>query len=776
MANHHVPKKILTHLNPEQRQVVLHQAGPLMVLAGAGSGKTRSITHRIAHLYASGLQPEEVLAITFTNKAAGEMRARTSALAGVESRWISTFHSFGARLLRRHISALQPYDARFSIYDADDCKRMIKEIMKRQNVDTSVISPAELMSAISRMKNAGTDADAGAAWYRERVVSEVYALYGAELKKRNAVDFDDLLLLVVRLFEQEPDLLARYQDQFRHVLIDEYQDTNGVQYRLTQLLAARHRNVCVTGDPDQSIYAWRGADIGNILNFERDYPDAIVIKLEQNYRSTRSILAAANSLIDHNVDRKPKRLWCEQGAGDPVRVYRFADEKEEGLEIAALIDKEHAAGRPFSDFAVIYRINSLSRAVEQAFVHRGVPYSIVGAVEFYQRREIKDALAYLQILANPRDDESLLRVINVPPRSLGRVSVEKLQLAASERQTTLAELILSADDFSWLSKRARASIQEFASLLRSLQDLASGSIRDLINFLLQATDYAQYVQKAMPDEAAERLENLSQLANAGAEYESGHDDATLIGFLEQTRLVNSVDRWDRSADRVCLMSLHAAKGLEFPVVILLGVEEGILPLTRQGDDGSADIEEERRLAYVGITRAEQALYLTHTASRMRFGTTAPSFPSRFISEIKKQPNDPVGATAADAAELSADAPAEHIELDEGTERSLLKRQRFDDLFDAPDDDETTRSQRRSASPWQLDDVGVDASPDEYETDSDDWDEEPFAVGTRVYHDDYGEGTVTRESRIGRRLSLTVEFDDAGKKQIVPSHALLRRIR
>ncbi len=763
-------------LNPQQAEAVAHIDGPLLILAGAGSGKTRVITHRIAYLLRQGVSPESILAITFSNKAAGEMRERTERLCGLRSGWISTFHSLSARVLRRHIYRLQPYDTSFTICDRDDCKSLVKGLLKSEGIDSSLWDPATVLSEVSRIKNTleGDDSQLGSDFRHGQVLRQLYLRYTELMRERNLLDFDDLLLLLVRLLSEHPDVLERYRDQFRYVLIDEYQDTNAVQYRISNLLAARYGNLCITGDPDQSIYHWRGADITNILNFERDYPGAKVVKLEQNYRSSKNVLATANALISRNTDRKPKDLWTEKPAGDPVRVYRFANEHEEARDIAALIREFLDAGVDAGDIAVFYRLNSLSRTIEQELIYANVPYSIVGGIEFFLRKEVKDILSYLRILANPRDSESLKRVINQPPRGIGKGTIEKLQEVAEKHRRGLLDVLLHDEFNDEFNTRQRKALHGFREIYEDLSACKDGPVGDLLRTILDRTGYEAYLDQSHAEDAIDRKENLGELLGAATEFDASHpptegDSAEeldgeeqegaggLGGFLELTSLLGDVDRWERRDDRVSLMTLHSAKGLEFPIVVLLGAEDGILPLIRSSDT-DPNIEEERRLLYVGITRAMEKLYLAHTAIRMRFGQPQRSVPSRFLRELT-----PPGEDCREGFE--------QLEMDAATEESLHRQSRpprslwemldgesrddHDFADEAPDD---------SADSFDDDDFGLDL------------DEDPYPPGSRVYHDDYGEGEVVRAAGVGGRRRVTVRFDDAGEKQFVASYAPLRRVR
>ena len=754
---------LLAELNPPQREAVTSTEGPLLVVAGAGSGKTRVITHRIAYLVSRGCPVDGVLAITFTNKAAKEMKQRTERLSGFKTPWISTFHSLAARILRRHIYRIEPYDTSFSILDRDDTKSLIKDILKAQKIDSRLWEPSGVLAEISRIKTQGEDEEEafGSDYRYGQVLRGIYHRYLEEMARNNLLDFDDLLLLLVRLLEQYADVRERYAGQFRYVLIDEYQDTNAAQYRIARLLTQDNGNLCITGDPDQSIYSWRGADPSNFLHFERDYPEYKTVKLEQNYRSKANVLSTANALIAQNGDRIDKELWTENEAGDPVRVYRFENELEEARDIAQLIRQFLDAGMPCGDIAVFYRINSLSRPIEQELIFANIPYTIVGGIEFFLRKEIKDLLAWLRIVDNPRDSESLKRIINVPPRGIGKTTLEKLQEIAYEARRGLLETVLDPHLRSALSARQAKAIEAFRELYEGIAQRKDGPVEQLLKTIIAHTGFERYLEAQHGLEARERLENVSEFIGAAVEHDSSHETGTLTAFLELVAILGDVDRWQQSVDRVSLMTLHAAKGLEFPVAIIVGVEDGVLPLIRT-DDPDPDIEEERRLLYVGITRAMEKLYLTHAATRMRFGQLHRATPSRYLRELL-----PLGEAAEDGFR--------RLEVDHDTEESLHRaqaaRQRWDDIDPDPgwpDDgesgvDEFDSEERASSSE-------LPAEPEF------DVDEEPFPDGVRVLHDEYGEGIVVRSSGFGARRRVTVRFDESGEKQFLSLYSPLRRIR
>ena len=630
----------LKGLNPPQREAVLHGDGPLLVLAGAGSGKTRVLTHRIARLIDEGVPPWSILAITFTNKAAREMRERVERLAGDMGRdaWILTFHACCARILRRDIDKLG-YKPSFTIYDADDQMNVIKQLCKSMNLDEKRFPPREIRAAISDAKNrvlspaewakeAGED-------FRARTISEVYAAYERQLAANNALDFDDLILKTLTLFSEHPPVLAAYQHKFSHILVDEYQDTNMAQYMLVRLIAGESRNLCVVGDDDQSIYGWRGADLRNILEFERDFPDCRVIKLEQNYRSTSNILDAANQVIAHNAGRKEKALWTDAGEGEKIRVYRALDERDEAAWVVRAIEGRMKRGARAGDFAVFYRTNAQSRVLEEAMVRRGVPYRVYGGMKFYDRKEVKDVLAYMRAVANPDDDQSVRRIINEPRRGIGDATIETLAQFAQREGMSLLSAVISADE-SVLPARALGAVRKFGALMLDLTQAGiSLSAGEFLQEVLDKTGYVAAIRASKDPDAQTREENVMELAGAVAEYESQSPEGGLLGFLENVALVTDLDSMGERPEAVTLMTIHASKGLEFPHVIVTGMEETVFPLGRATfEDGL--MEEERRLCYVAFTRAMQSLALTFAVSRMLYNQRRNNPPSRFLSEIPER--------------------------------------------------------------------------------------------------------------------------------------------
>lgn len=628
-------------LNEMQREAVFCTDGPLLVLAGAGSGKTRVLTHRIAYLIEEKqVKPWNILAITFTNKAAAEMRERVDKLVdfGAESIWVSTFHSSCVRILRRYIDYLG-YNTNFTIYDSDDQKTLMKQIFKRLNIDSKQFREREVLGRISSAKNemiSVQDFEACAEGdYREKKVAEIYKEYQKELKKNNALDFDDLLLKTVELFESVPDVLNFYQDKFRYIMVDEYQDTNMVQFRFVDLLAAKYRNICVVGDDDQSIYGFRGADIGNILSFEKVFSGARVIKLEQNYRSTQSILDTANEVIRNNRSRKEKKLWTANGQGRRPRFLQFDTAYEEADAIARDILKIRGAENlEYSDFAVLYRTNAQSRLLEEKFILYSIPYRLVGGVNFYQRKEIKDILCYLKTIANGQDDLAVQRVVNVPKRGIGATTIGKVTIFASANGMSFYQALLRAKAVPSIGKAADKISGFTDQIERFKRRLSEISIKELIEEILDQTGYRKELEAEGEVEAESRLQNIEELMNKAASYTAGSEEPTLDGFLEEVALVAEVDNVDESENRAVLMTLHSAKGLEFPHVYLSGMEDGLFPGSMSiYSDNPDDIEEERRLCYVGITRAKECLTLTAARQRMSRGETRYSRVSRFIDEI-----------------------------------------------------------------------------------------------------------------------------------------------
>lgn len=632
--------RLLSGLNPEQQNAVKTTEGPLLLMAGAGSGKTRVLTHRIAYLMVEkGVNPYNILAITFTNKAAREMKDRIGKMMGgvAEQIWISTFHSMCVRILRRDIDRLG-FNRNFTILDTTDQQSVIKGILKDKNLDPKKFDPRALLGAISSAKNeliTPEEFEKTTADYFQQIVSDVYKEYQKRLRKNQALDFDDLIMTTITLFKRVPDVLEYYQKKFQYIHVDEYQDTNRAQYMLVKLLAERFKNLCVVGDSDQSIYRWRGADIANILSFEKDYPNANVILLEQNYRSTQRILAAANGVIVNNANRKPKKLWTENQEGQKISYYRADSEQSEAQFVVGKIKELLRDNRKPSDIAILYRTNAQSRVMEEMLLKSDIDYNIVGGIKFYDRKEIKDILAYLRLIANPDDDISLNRVINVPKRGIGATSLDKIANFATLHDMSIFQA-LDAIELIGVSPKITKAASEFRDLIRNLSQMQEYlSVTELVEEVLEKSEYREMLKAEKSLEAQSRLENLDELLSVTQSFEETNDDKSLVGFLTDLALVADIDKLDEDGekkDTVVLMTLHSAKGLEFPVVFLIGMEEGVFPHSRSLME-EVEMEEERRLAYVGITRAEEALFLTNAQMRTLFGRTNMNPPSRFIKEI-----------------------------------------------------------------------------------------------------------------------------------------------
>lgn len=733
-------ESLLSSLNPDQKEAVLGGDGPVLVLAGAGSGKTRVLTNRIAYLLQKGLAtPNSILAVTFTNKAAREMSERLERVLGypLTGAWIGTFHSIGARVLRRegmHIGLSR----NFNIYDEEDRLRCLTLVFDELNISREKI-PAKLAAhRISNAKNAFLVAGEYSKTIQqdnenERLLAEVYRHYEHMLRTNNAVDFDDLLMLPVLLFQKKPEILAAYQNRFTHLLVDEYQDTNRAQNLFLQYLAARHKNLFVVGDDDQSIYRWRGADLRNILDFPEAYPGCKVFRLEQNYRSTKNILALAHSVIVNNRGRHEKKLWTEKPEGAKVQLLEASSDKGEAELIVKKINEEFEfARRQCRDFAILYRTNAQSRAIEEALRRHGIPYTIVGGIRFYERKEIKDVLAYLRSVANPSDTVSLLRVINYPLRGIGEATIARLRQASFESGRTFFETLALADQVAGLSPRQAKAVQGFHLFISKYINLKSQiSLTELANSLIEETEIIQnFKQEGTPD-ALSRIDNIRELLNAVHEYAQANEGARLEGFLEEVSLVSDIDSWEDRSNAVTLMTLHSAKGLEFPVVFLAGLEEGLFPLSRSLENRD-DLEEERRLFYVGATRAKEVLYLSYANARRKYGSFSPSTPSRFLREI------------------DASLVQRHRQVNPA---ELLEQTRLP----------SGRSHRKRYSDAEQ------VMPD-YEN----YSQENHAIdrGVVVRHPKFGVGTVVRVEGRGANMKVDVEFDDWGRKTLMVYYAKL----
>ena len=625
---------ILDNVTESQKEAITHIDGPLLVIAGAGSGKTRVITRRVGYLVEQGTAPANILSITFTNKAANEMKERLCEFLDLRGMWVSTFHAMCSRILRTEIEHLD-FTRNFTIYDTADQKKCIKAVMSELKLDTAHWKPGSVAASISNAKNELLSADDFSQYksgYYNDIVSKVYAKYQKYLEANNALDFDDLLFKVVHLFKNFPEVLEKYQDKFRYILIDEYQDTNHAQYTITKLLAQRYENICATGDPDQSIYGWRGANIRNILNFEKDYPETKTVRLEQNYRSTKNILHVASEIIKNNISRKPKSLWTENDEGNRVRVVYCEDENIESREISATISGFIKNGNMYSDMAIFYRTNAQSRVLEACLLKEGIPYSIVGSVEFFKRKEVKDILSYLKLCANPDDNLSFERIVNIPPRGIGPTTIKRLTERAALHNTNLLGAVSRIQEIPEIRAKSAGAVKDFWNIISELYKLPTYPVMEFLKQVIGKTGYIDYMEQSYEGDSEERLENVEELVNAASEYDASNPDGSLQGFLEEVALISDIDKWDNKTDTVTLMTLHAAKGLEFPVVFIAGLEEGLLPHA-QSKDSDDEIEEERRLCYVGITRAQRYLFLVHTRYRAKYGQRTPCIPSRFLSEI-----------------------------------------------------------------------------------------------------------------------------------------------
>ena len=633
---------IFEGLNPAQKKAVEHTDGPLLIMAGAGSGKTKVLTCKIANLLAHDVAPWSILAITFTNKAATEMRERVDRLIGEGAKdvWLSTFHSFCARFLRREIEATDIYKRNFVIYDSSDSQVVIKDCLKELNLDPKQYAPNAIQNAISNAKNQlmGPKAmERDAENFFQKKVAEVYKSYARKLRTNNALDFDDLLMVSVVLLEENEEIRTKYQRRFKYILVDEYQDTNGAQYQLTKILAAQHHNLCVVGDADQSIYGWRGADIRNIMDFEQDYPESHTIKLEQNYRSTKNILAAANAVIEHNINRKKKELWTDNATGEKLTTYEARDERDEGQFITTTITKQKTIfNASYGDMAILYRTNAQSRVIEETFMRAGIPYTMVGGLKFYDRKEIKDVLAYLRVIYNPLDTVSLMRIINVPKRGLGATSLGKIAAYAEEHELTMFDVISNPDaldEIPGITARVKKPLELFSAFIFQFMGYqANMHLDDLIQKVLDESGYLAELKAENKPENESRIENLREFIGVARDFEKSEETPNLETFLSQLSLVSDIDNAEMEDDRVTLMTLHSAKGLEFPIVFMIGMEEGLFPHSRTLMDDN-EIEEERRTCYVGITRAQRKLYLTNARQRTIYGKTNAFPPSRFLAEI-----------------------------------------------------------------------------------------------------------------------------------------------
>ena len=765
---------LLDALNEPQRQAVMATDGPLLILAGAGSGKTRVLTHRTAYLIEEcGVNPYNIMAITFTNKAAGEMRERIDQMVGYgsESIWVCTFHSTCVRILRRYIDRLG-FGTNFTIYDSDDQKTLMKDICKRLEIDTKMYKEKMFLSAISSAKDELIDPiefeTRAAGDYVKRKQAQVYREYQQALKQNNALDFDDLIMKTVELFKLDKEVLASYQDRFRYIMVDEYQDTNTAQFELIRLLALKYQNLCVVGDDDQSIYKFRGANIYNILNFEHHFPDATVIKLEQNYRSTQNILDAANAVIANNQGRKEKRLWTDNGAGDKITFERLDTAAEEADFVARDIARRVRKGEyQYKDCAILYRTNAQSRLFEERFITANIPYKIFGGVNFYARKEVKDLLAYLKTIDNGQDDLAVRRIINIPKRGIGAASINKVALYAQEQEISFYDALCVAEQVPGLGKAA-AKIRPFVLFIQSMKAKAKLlSVADLLQEVIETTGYVRELEAEGTDEAEARIENIDELISKAVDYAEVEEAPTLNGFLENVALVADIDSFDENSDYVVLMTLHSAKGLEFPNVYLAGLEDGLFPsyMSITSDNSQAEIEEERRLAYVGITRAKKNLTITSARVRMVRGQTQYGKVSRFVREIPP--------------ELLSREIYEPKPKEESIEQSAFQKARkafrtvpsYGGSGYGKEVGEGYGSTFHSSKATKPVYTKVENQRDFGSAGG----TLSYQVGDRVRHIKFGDGEVMAIVSGGRDYEVTVDFDKAGTKKMFASFAKLKKV-
>lgn len=735
-------------LNPQQAEAVINTEGPMLIVAGAGSGKTKVLTCRVANLLQKGVRPYRILAITFTNKAAAEMRERVNNMSGPAAKdvWLFTFHAFCARFLRMEIDKLPGYGGNFAIYDTADSQNLIKQILKEMNLDDKRFQPSGILSRISNAKNALQDAAAFARQagdFYEQKVADIYSRYEQKLQLNNALDFDDLLMLSIKLLQENKEVREKYQDRFDYLLVDEYQDTNHAQYLLTKFLAAKHRNICVVGDADQSIYGWRGADIQNILDFEKDYPDAKVIKLEQNYRSTQIILDAANAVIENNTGRKPKNLWTENKSGADIIYFQAVDERDEArFVIEQLQNLQRTENKKLGDMAILYRTNTQSRIFEEMLIKSGISYNMVGGLKFYERKEIKDIIAYLRVIFNPADSLSLLRIINVPKRGIGDASLAKIQAYAAANNVSLFEAVSNAAAIDGLSSRFVSKLDDLAGIIFELMNLAGEApVEDLIDRVLRDTGYLEELENERTPQAQSRIDNLHELISVAQEFAASEEENNLENFLAHVALVSDIDDTELGEDAITLMTLHSSKGLEFPVVFLVGMEEGLFPHARTLMD-ETEIEEERRLCYVGITRAKEKLFLSSTKMRTIYGNTVTYPPSRFLQEI----------------------PARLV-------KTIKRQERFSALenFKQVSEKYSARPQKPASTfnPHSFMPQKPAAAAGGTGT--------RFNTGDRVSHSKWGEGMVVSVKDSPDGQEVKVAFAGAGVRSLLTKYAVLKKL-
>jgi DNA helicase-2/ATP-dependent DNA helicase PcrA len=766
--------RLLENLTEPQREAVTHCDGPLLVLAGPGSGKTRVITHRIAHLLANGVRAHEILALTFTNKAADEMQRRVAQLAPGDRVWISTFHRFGAMLLRRYAEyvGLQP---NFTIYDTSDARQTIKRVIEARNINTLNYSPDRLADAISAAKNKLITADryeVRSGSMLSRVVADVYPAYQQRLLASSAVDFDDLLLHVAQLLFEHAEIRAELDERYKYVLVDEYQDTNRAQYVALRALSTDFPNLAVTGDPDQSIYGWRGADLNNILEFEHDYPDVRIVRLERNYRSTKRILQIADSLIQHNLRRKHKSLWTENDEGVPVRLASYVDQDHEAKDIAEQIRSAVAAGnRKPSDFAVFYRVNALSRAIEKALRASGVPFQMIRGQEFFARKEIKDVLGYCQLVSNPRDDMAFERVVNSPARGIGKKTIDRLVEHAYRYGIPLLEAARTAGSIEGLSKGAAAKVAAFVGMIDRIESVVHGDVEEIIGTVLEASGYRASLAESDDEQDQNRLANIEELLTDARQFdEESPSGGHLEEYLERTWLVNETDDWDPHTDKATLMTMHAAKGLEFPIVFIVAVEDGVLPHERVGRHPD-ELEEERRLAFVGLTRAKKELQLSYAVMRDYRGQRRRTIPSSFLMEIPREEMELVDSAGTfehsfdpwEVEDDDDDDPWDDWQIDDVSVESTRDDRRKPSLGVAAASITTAAALSDSPGAKSSEDLPR-ASPD------------VFKQGMTVTHPEYGPGKIVSLSGSGKNRRATIQFVTAGQKKIILAHSTVRPAR